>query len=73
MSRDTNFYYSFLFLPAPKRKAITTVYRFCRILDDIVDGEAQGRDPAAELQHWRDEVEACFQGIPETSFGVFRM
>jgi phytoene synthase len=66
---SSNFYYSFLFLPPAKRKAITTVYKFCRILDDIVDNEQTGRDPYVELQHWRDEVEACYHGMPQTSFG----
>ena len=65
----SNFYYSFLFLSPPRRKAIITVYKFCRLLDDIVDSDADGRDPMAELQQWRDEVEACYQGIPETPFG----
>ena len=65
----SNFYYAFLFLPANKRRAITTVYKFCRILDDIVDSDKTGRDPGAELAHWRDEVEACYQGYPDTAFG----
>ena len=65
----SNFYYSFLFLSPAKRKAIITVYKFCRLLDDIVDREPEGRDPAAELQQWRDEVEACYQGLPDTPFG----
>lgn len=65
----SNFYYSFLFLPPAKRKAITTVYKFCRILDDIVDNEQTGYDPYVELQHWRDEVEACYHAVPQTTFG----
>lgn len=65
----SNFYYSFLFLPAAKRRAITNVYSFARILDDIVDNDATGRDPSAELQFWRDEVELCYLGEPSTEFG----
>jgi phytoene synthase len=65
----SNFYYSFLFLPASKRKAITNVYSFARILDDIVDEGPAGRDPAAELQYWRDEIELCYLGQPSTEFG----
>lgn len=68
-SAGSSFYYSFLLLPTAKRKAIKTIYSLCRILDDIVDQEAQGRDPAAELQHWRDEIESCYQGYPSTPFG----
>ncbi|HVF89447.1 MAG TPA: presqualene diphosphate synthase HpnD [Blastocatellia bacterium] len=65
----SNFYYSFLLLPSAKRKAIKDVYALCRILDDIVDQDHSGRDPYQELQYWRDEVEACYRGIPETAFG----
>jgi 15-cis-phytoene synthase len=68
-SAGSNFYYSFMLLPSAKRKAIKNIYSFCRILDDIVDNDAQGRDPIAELQHWRDEVESCYQGYPSTVFG----
>ncbi len=65
----SNFYYSFLLLPSNKRKAIGNVYEFCRMLDDIVDEDHAGRDPGAELQKWRDEVEACYEGLPTTDFG----
>ena len=37
MSRDTNFYYSFLVLPPHKRNAIIAVWDFCRAVDDAVD------------------------------------
>jgi phytoene synthase len=65
----SNFYYSFLLLPAAKRRAINDVYAFCRLLDDIVDEDQAGRDPLSELQFWRDEVEACYQSCPTTDFG----
>jgi phytoene synthase len=65
----SNFYYSFLLLPKAKRRAITDVYRFARLLDDIVDEDAQGRDPFTELQTWRDEIEYIYRGTPTTEFG----
>jgi len=65
----SNFYYSFLLLPSAKRKAIKDVYAFCRLLDDIVDEDPTGRDPASELQYWRDEIEGCYQGCPLSDFG----
>ncbi len=37
MSRDTNFYYSFLVLTPAKRRAIVAVWDFCRAIDDAVD------------------------------------
>ena len=65
----SNFYYSFLLLPGDKRLAIKNVYAFCRLLDDIVDEDQTGRNPYAELQYWREEVEACFNGCPTSDFG----
>ncbi|HEY6327731.1 MAG TPA: presqualene diphosphate synthase HpnD [Blastocatellia bacterium] len=65
----SNFYYAFLFLPRAKREAIKNVYGFCRIIDDIVDEDATGRSPAAELDQWREEIQACYQGLPSTPFG----
>ncbi len=40
MSRDTNFYYSFLVLPREKRDAIVAVWDFCRAVDDAADEAA---------------------------------
>ena len=65
----SNFYYSFLLLPGAKRRAIKDVYEFCRLLDDVVDEDQAGRSPYAELRYWRDEVEACFNGVPTSEFG----
>ena len=64
MSRDTNFYYSFLVLPPRKRHAIVAVWDFCRAVDDAVDEVAPGADremrAAAQLAIWRDELKACY-------------
>lgn len=65
MSRDTSFYYSFLVLPARKRRAIVAVWDFCRAVDDAVDEAADSAEPAgtaAELSMWRIELEACYGG-----------
>ena len=65
----SNFYYSFLLLPSAQRHAIKNVYAFCRLLDDVVDEDPTGRDPYAELEYWRGEVESIFQGSPTSEFG----
>src|SRR6185503_10173038 len=65
----SNFYYSFLLLPGPKRRAIKNVYAFCRILDDIVDKEPGTRNPQKDLQYWREEVDNWFEGYATTEFG----
>jgi 15-cis-phytoene synthase len=67
VARDTNFYYSFLVLPADKRRAIVGVWDFCRAVDDAVD---EVRDEAAaeqEIRKWRRELAAAYDGgAPET-------
>jgi 15-cis-phytoene synthase len=60
----SSFYYAFLFLPPPRRAAITAFYAFCREVDDVVD-EVQDRGVAAtKLAWWRQEVNASFAGRP---------
>ena len=69
MARDTNFYYSFLVLPAEKRAAIVAVWDFCRAVDDAVD-EAGTANAAAQVGAWQREVAACFDGAaPSTPQG----
>lgn len=57
MARDTSFYYSFLVLPAEKRRAIVAVWDFCRAVDDEVD-EPHGKTTSVE--RWRRELQACY-------------
>ena len=61
----SSFYYSFLFLPAERRQAITALYAFCREVDDVVD---EGLDPqvaAPKLAWWRAEVANFAAGNPQ--------
>lgn len=70
MTRKTSFYYSFLVLPAPKRRAITAVFDFCRAVDDSVDLETDPARAQAALELWRAEVARVFEGqTPETPQG----
>ncbi len=75
MARDTNFYYSFLVLPAEKRRAIIAVWDFCRAVDDAVDEAPAGAASAEQaargrLEWWRGELARCFEGgVPQSSQG----
>ncbi len=61
----SSFYYSFLFLPAERRRAITALYAFCREVDDVAD-EVRELDVArAKLAWWRTEVANLFAGAPQ--------
>lgn len=57
--RAKNFYYSFLLLPRPKRRAMCAIYVFMRECDDRSDGP----DAALEkVVQWRAELDAALAG-----------
>jgi phytoene synthase len=61
----SSFYYSFLFLPPERRRAITALYAFCREVDDVVDEASEMQVAAAKLAWWRTEVAHLFAGKPQ--------
>jgi 15-cis-phytoene synthase len=61
----SSFYYSFLFLPPERRRAITALYAFCREVDDVVDEGLEPEVAAAKLAWWRVEVANLFAGHPQ--------
>ena len=61
----SSFYYSFLFLPPDRRRAITALYAFCREVDDVVDDVADPQVARAKLAWWRREIEAVYAGTPQ--------
>ena len=60
----SSFYYAFLFLPRPRRAAITAFYAFCREVDDVVDDMVDAGVAATKLAWWRSEVAKAFAGQP---------
>jgi phytoene synthase len=61
----SSFYYSFLFLPEDRRRAIVALYAFCREVDDVVDECADAAVARAKLAWWRKEVAAVYHGSPQ--------
>ena len=61
----SSFYYSFLFLPAERRRAITALYAFCREVDDIADEVSDVGLARTKLAWWRTEVANLFAGHPQ--------
>jgi 15-cis-phytoene synthase len=82
MSRDTNFYYSFLVLPPRKRNAVIAVWDFCRAVDDAADEAVPEKEWAGGLRDearakaakmvagWRAELAAMYDGTPRTPQGL---
>jgi phytoene synthase len=61
----SSFYYAFLFLPKPRRAAITAFYAFCREVDDVVDEMQDPGIAATKLAWWQTEVARSYAGEPQ--------
>ena len=58
----SSFYYSFLFLPPERRRAITALYAYCREVDDVVDECKEPTVARAKLAWWSQEVARIYRG-----------
>jgi len=61
----SSFYYSFMFLPPPRRRAITALYAYCREVDDVVDEIGDQGVARTKLTWWRQEIARAFEGTPQ--------
>ena len=60
--RFCSFYAGMRILPREKRDAMYDVYGFCRIVDDIADGDACQDDPIGAMNRWRADIDALYDG-----------
>ncbi len=61
----SSFYYSFMFLPPDKRRAIVALYAFCREVDDVVDECSDEQVARTTLNWWRGQVAEIYGGKPQ--------
>lgn len=61
----SSFYYSFMFLPPERRRAIIALYAFCREVDDVVDECKDAGIARTKLQWWRSEIAKLYDGKPD--------
>ncbi len=64
----SNFGLSFLFLSPAQRKAMTTLYAFCRHVDDLTDSNKL--DAQAQIDWWRAEIKQLKKGKPNHPISV---
>ncbi len=58
-TRAKNFYYSFLLLSKPQRRAMCAIYAFMRYCDDLSDDPGANR---AAIDQWRAELDDALEG-----------
>lgn len=65
----SSFTVSFAFLDRDRRRALTAIYAFCRVVDDAVDDADRVASAESELGMWEGELAAAESGDPQTGVG----
>jgi phytoene synthase len=61
----SSFYTAMRIMPKAEREAMFAIYKFCRLVDDIADDGTRARPQrAAELEAWRADLAALYDGRP---------
>jgi squalene synthase HpnC/squalene synthase HpnD len=58
----SNFYYAFFMLPQPKRDALSALYAFMRLVDDVSDTVGGVAEKQRGLARWRAALDAAVSG-----------
>jgi len=69
IAKQSGFYYSLLGLTKAQKKALTSLYVFCREVDDIVDTCEEPAIAEIKINFWFQEIERVFLGKPEHPIG----
>jgi len=56
-------------LARPRRTAMRAVYAFCRVVDDIADGDFPTSAKLDGLNAWREEMDRLYAGTPVSAIG----
>jgi squalene synthase HpnD len=69
-SAKSNLALSFTALPKPRREAMSVLYAFCRVVDDVADStELPLEEKRRRLGEWRKEIHRAYLGTPLTPLG----
>jgi 15-cis-phytoene synthase len=69
----SNLALAFIALPKQRRRDISVFYAFCRLVDDIADGDASRADKANALNRWKHAIRAESSDEPSLASEVRRL
>ena len=58
-----NFYHAFRLLARPQRRAMSALYAFMRVTDDVADGPAEPGAKRLALKSWQQDLDAAMHGV----------
>ena len=64
-SAGTSFYHGMRMLPPDRRHAMYAIYAFCRIVDDIADGDGTAAEKRFQLAAWRSNIAGLYEDRTE--------
>jgi len=63
--KSSNFFLGSRCCLRPKKEALSAVYAYCRLIDDIVDSGSLPKEEARKmLGFWREEIDRLYAGTP---------
>jgi phytoene synthase len=70
LERKSSFFLPFLLLGNKQREALTLLYRFCRVADDVSDESGTSLQKRRRFKTLQSELESCLAGHPNGLFWV---
>lgn len=67
--KKSNFFSAFYFLSASQKKALTIVYAFCHLADNIADSHEEKQLKLDQIQFLKEELQNAFKKNPKTALG----
>jgi len=64
VASGSSFYAAMRIMPRAQRDAMFQIYSFCRQVDDIADSHEPRDLRLAQMQQWREDIEALYAGNP---------
>ncbi|HEY8332742.1 MAG TPA: presqualene diphosphate synthase HpnD [Tardiphaga sp.] len=64
IAAGSSFYAAMRILPRAQREAMFQIYSFCRQVDDIADSDGPRDVRLADMQQWRRDIDALYDGHP---------
>src|SRR5262249_46481704 len=58
-----NFYHAFRLLPRAQRRAMSALYAFMRVTDDVADGPGEPTAKRLGLESWQKELDLAMTGV----------
>ena len=68
LNSGSSFYWGMNILDKPKKRAMFSIYSFCRVVDDIADSNLQKEKKLKKLDHWKNKINSIYKKKKDNNF-----